>query len=218
MATDRLKVYNGALLLIGKRRIASLSVNEEGRRLLDDWWEDGAVEYCLEQAFWKFATRSAMLDYDTALVPEFGYRRGFVKADDWVNTSAVCQDEFYKVPLLRYQDEQGVIWSDLDRIYVRWISNHVDWGLDLSRWPTSFTNYVKTYLAGKIVLKATGSAEMDREFNKDGGKVDRALSDAKNSDAQADPPKFAPPSNWVLSRRGMKSQWRDGGSRRNLIG
>ena len=46
MATDRLKLYNGALTIIGERSIASLTTNEESRRLLDNQWNDGAVRYC----------------------------------------------------------------------------------------------------------------------------------------------------------------------------
>jgi len=218
MATDRLQIYNGALQKIGKGRIASLSVNEEARRELDAVWNDGGVQYCLEQGMWKFATRTQMLDYDTTVVPEFGFRRGFAKADDWCATVAVCSDEFCKVPLLRYSDEAGYIWCDLDRIYVRFTSNHVDWGMNLARWPATFTEYVKTYFAGRVCLKLTGDEKKANEFNKPRGFIELAESTAKNNDAQDDPVKFPAPSSWVLARRNLKSPWRDGGNRTRLIG
>ena len=62
MAASRLQIYNDALLLLGQRGIATLDVNEEGRRLLDTVWNGagvgaGGVEACLEQGQWKFARR-----------------------------------------------------------------------------------------------------------------------------------------------------------------
>jgi hypothetical protein len=218
MATDRLQIYNGALQKIGKRRIASLTVNEESRKELDTVWNDGGVQYCLEQGMWKFATRTMMLDYDTGLTSEFGYQRAFAKADDWCATIAVCSDEFCKVPLLRYSDEAGYIWCDLDRIYVRFTSNDNDWGMNLARWPATFTEYVKTYFAGRVCEKLTGDKVKANEFNKPRGIVEMAESTAKNNDAQDDPPKFPAPSSWVQARRNFRGPGRDGGSRTNLIG
>lgn len=218
MTTSRLSIYNGALEKIGKRRIASLTVNEEARHLMDTVWNDGGIQYCLEQGQWKFAMRTQMLDYDTALDPLFGYRRGFTKPTDWVATSSVCSDEYFNQPVLRYNDEVGILWCDLDRIYMRFVSNHVDYGNDLSRWPASFTEYVKTYFAGRICLKATGDKELALSFVKDKGLVSQALLTAQNRDAQNDPPKFPATGNWVNSRRGTNSQWRDGGNRNRLMG
>jgi len=219
MATSRLAIYNGALARIGKRTIASLSVNEEGRRLLDEVWNDGGVQFCLEQGLWKFAMRTQMLDYDSSIEPQFVYRRAFTKASDWIATAAVCDDEYYKSPLLRYQDEQRTLYADLDRIYVRFVSNHEDWGMELSNWPASFTEYVKTYFASRIVLRATGDKELAAAFIKRDGLVDQAALTAKNNDAQLDPPKFPPPSSWITARRGgSRGNWRDGGNRHSLIG
>lgn len=218
MATSRLAIYNGALVRLGLRTIASLTVNEEGRRLLDDVWNDGGVQYCLEQGLWRFATRTQMLDYNASITPDFGYRRAFDKSSDWIATSAVCSDEYFQAPLLRYQDEQRLIYCDLDRIYVRFVSNAADWGMDLSIWPSSFTEYVKTYFAGRIANKATGDKELAAGFMKRGGLVDQALLIAKNNDAQLDPPKFPPPGSWVAARRNRTGNWRDGGNRHSLIG
>ena len=219
MGTTRLKLYNGALLKIGKRGIASLTVNEDSRRLLDEAWDMDAVDYCLAQGLWKFATRSQKLDYDTSIEPEFGLQHGFAKPTDWVATSAVCSDEFYKEPLLRYQDEQHIIYADLDQLYVRFVSNDAAWGQDLARWPASFSEYVQWYLASKIVLKATDDQNLATAIMKPtGGLMDKALALALNNDAQSDPPKFPPPSSWIRARRAGSGDWRDGGSRGRLIG
>jgi hypothetical protein len=217
MATDRLQIYNGALQKIGKRRIASLTVNEEARKELDAVWQDGGVQYCLEQGMWKFATRTMMLDYDTTITPEFGYRRAFEKPEDWTSTVAVCSDEYTKVPVIRYNDEAQYIWCDLDRIYVRFVSNHVDWGMNLATWPATFTEYVKCYFAGRVCEKLTGDTRKALEFTKPRGIVEIAESTAKNNDAQNDPVKFPAPSAWVQARRSFRGGMRDGGNRNRLI-
>lgn len=218
MSTDRLAIYNGALEIIGKRRIASLTVNEEARHLLDQVWNDNGVQFCLEQGQWKFAMRTQMLDYDSDVTPEFGYRYAFTKGTDWVATCAVCSDEYMRTPVTRYRDEVGVIWTDIDRIYVSFVSNDPDYGMDLGRWPASFTQYVKMYFASRIALKATGDNQIVQMLDSKNGMVDKALLTAQNRDAQNDPPKFPAAGNWVTARRGTNSQWRDGGSRSRLLG
>ena len=218
MATSQLAIYNGALQRLGKRRIASLTVNEESRKELDTVWADGGVQFCLEQGMWKFATRGMMLDYDPDITPAFGYNRAFLKPDDWCATVAVTSDEFFKVPLLRYSDEANYIMCDMDRIYVRFVSNDAEWGMNLDNWPATFTEYVKTYFAGRVCEKLTGDKAKALEFNKPRGIVEMALSTAKNNDAQDDPPKFPAPSSWVQARRNFRGPGRDGGSRSTLIG
>jgi hypothetical protein len=74
-ATDRLKIYNGALLLCGEKELASLSENREPRFLLDLVWNDNGVRFCLEQAQWHFAMRSSQLRLRPGVAPDWGYSR-----------------------------------------------------------------------------------------------------------------------------------------------
>ena len=220
MATDRLKIYNGALLICGARSIASLTVNEEGRRLLDQVWDDDGVRNCLQAGQWKFAMRSSKFSYDTGITTAFGYRRAFVKPSDWIATSAVCSDERFNQPLLQYGDEAGTWYADLDDIYIKYVSDDAYFGGDLSLWPANFTQYVKTYFASRIVFKLTTDKVMVDKITARRGLLDMALKTAKNSDAMADPTKFFPEGGWTKSRRGGNGNngWNDGGSRGGLIG
>lgn len=217
MSTSRLKVYNGALLICGVRSIADLTVNEESRRLLDEVWNDDGVRNCLQAGQWRFAMRTSKFSYDTGITPEFGYNRAFAKPSDWVATAAVCNDEYFKSPLLNYSDEAGYWFADLDDIYVRYVSDHADFGSDLSLWPANFTQYVKTYFAGRIVLKITGDKTLADAILKRNGLLDKALKDARSSDAQGDPTKFPPTGSWNRARQGGYSG-NDGGNPGNLIG
>jgi len=221
MATDRLKLYNGALTIIGERSIASLTTNEESRRLLDNQWNDGAVRYCLQQGQWRFATRASKFSYDTSVTPAFGYPRAFAKPTDWEGTAAVCSDEFFRVPMTRYSDETGYWFADLDEIYVKYISSDANWGLNLAIWPPAFTEYVKTYLASKIVMKLTNDKNRMEMITKPrSGLLAEALTTAKSMDAQGDPPKFPAQGSWSRSRMGGRARGplRDGGNSGSLIG
>lgn len=221
MATDRLKLYNGSLTIIGERSIASLTTNEESRRLLDNQWNDGAVRYCLQQGQWRFATRASKFSYDTSVTPAFGYPRAFAKPTDWEGTAAVCSDEFFRVPMTRYSDETGYWFADLDEIYVKYISSDANWGLNLAIWPPAFTEYVKTYLASKIVMKLTNDKNRMEMITKPrSGLLAEALTTAKSMDAQGDPPKFPAQGSWSRSRMGGRARGplRDGGNSGSLIG
>lgn len=213
--TTRLKLYNDALLLFGERSIATLNDEAESRRLLDQVWNSNGVDGCLEQAQWAFAMRTVQIDYDTTVTPDYGFARAFSKPTDWILTSAVCSDEFFRVPVLRYVDETGYWYSDLDTLYVRFVSNGSSYGGDLSLWPTSFKDYVAAVFASKIVLKITGSKERLRMFvnpdNPQHSIVGRALLHAKNKCAMASPTQMSATGSWSNSRiRGVNR--RDGGS------
>lgn len=217
MAT-RLQVYNGALLLVGERRLAALTENREPRHLLDLVWQDGGVRYCLEQAQWKFAMRASMFTYDPAVDPSFGYRYAFTKPTDWVATSGVCSDERYNVPLLQYKDEVGYWFADLEDIYVRYVSDSTDYGSDLTRWTDTFREFVEAHFARKIVRKIPGGSDKVEDVER----AERlALKLAKNKDAMADPPKFPPMSAWPgarVGRWGRRGPMGDGGNPGSLTG
>jgi len=214
MATDRLKLYNDALIMAGERFLASLTEDREPRRLLDHMWDNEGIEHCLESGQWKFAMRAVRLDYDTDITPEFGVSRAFLKPTDWRLTSAVCSDEYFQTPLIQYSDEAGYWYADLDIIYVRYVSDDANYGMDLAKWPAKFKDYVASHFATGVVLKQTSDdkkKEQAVQLEKD------MLKMAKSHDAMSDPTKFPPPGNWTRSRNIGGSRERRG-NRNQLIG
>lgn len=222
MATDRLKLYNGALQIIGDRRLANLSENVKSRHELDAVWQDGGVQYCLEQAQWNFAMRTSKMTYDPDVDPAFGYRYAFGKPSDWVNTSAVCQDEYYNEPLKQYADEIGWWFADITPIYVKYVSNNEEFGMNLGNWPYSFTEFVKHYFASKIVMTITSDKQKQQTLLGPPGRPEKgllgfSLLTAKNRDAMAKPPQKPAQGGWSKARQGGWGN-RDGGNTGSLIG
>jgi len=97
--SDKLTIYNGALRLCKTRKVASLTENNERIRLIDAAWAD-AINYCLETGQWSFATRTGQIDYTPSLEPDFGYTYAFTQPTDMIRPTAICEDEYFGVPLL----------------------------------------------------------------------------------------------------------------------
>jgi len=214
MATDKLKIYKGACIKAGTRILGSLTEDVDRRHWLDEVWDDGGVDYCLEAGQWNFATRSTMLSYDSAIEPAFGWKRAFVKPSDWILTTAVASDEFYRQPLLQYTDEGGVLYAELADIYVKYVSNADGFGMDYALWPSSFTEYVKAYFAYQIAPKLSGGEEQREALQKE---MTSLLRMAKNRNQIGLPTKFPAQGSWNSSRGGRHTN-RDRGSSRNFTG
>jgi len=212
--TDRLSIYNSALIICAERTLASLTENREPRRNLDLVFDNGGIDACLEKGQWKFAMRAVRLDFDPAITPDFGYRRAFTIPTDWVLTSAVCSDEYFTAPLLGYSKEVSNWFADVDEIFVKYVSNDTAFGNDLSLWPATFTDYVAAHFAAKIIFKLT-SDEKKRESVIKWEK--RQLTTAKSKDAMSGPQQFPAPGVFVTSRYHLRSR-RDRGSRGRLLG
>jgi hypothetical protein len=225
VGTTRLQIYNNALTICGETRLASLTEDRKPRRLLDQVWDSNGVQYCLEQGQWQFAMRTQRIDYDPDFAPTFGYSRAFQKPTDWVLTSAVCTDEFFRTPLLAYADELDYWYADLDEIFVKFVSNDADYGQDLGKWPASFCDYVDAYFASKVIYDLTGDKEriaflLGTAGRTDGGELGRRLTVAKSRSAMTQPSRRFPISGWNAARLGKRGNgpMGDRGNSGSLIG
>lgn len=196
MATQ-LSLYNGALEFVGQTAIATLTDDTEARYLLDGVWSRGGIDTCLGAGLWNFATRTVRIDYDPAIVPDFGFARAFVKPDDWVRTAALSADEFFNEPLQQFADEAGCWFSDFDELYVKYVSNAASYGSDLSLWPESFTRYVESQFGVRIAPRLSGAVGRIAELKKDSEKL---LMTAIGRDAAGEPAAIPPRGSWVRAR------------------
>ena len=212
MAVTQLGLYNEALRLIGERRLASLAENREPRRVLDDIWNDGAVNACLEQGLWNFAMRAVKVTASAA-VPAFGYTYTFDKPTDWIRTAGLSGSETFNPPSTDYMEESGLIFANVTPIYLRYVSNSSGYGNDYTLWPQSFAKFVAAFLASE--------AFMSLSQDKDRLEMTRKLmllrrSEARSRDAMNEAVAFPPQGGW--SRARMGGSRRDRGNRGQLIG
>ena len=212
--TDRLSLYNDALLHCGERSLSSVSEARESRYLLDQVWNGNAVIRCLEDGQWHFAMRTVMLDYDPSIQPDFGYTRAFTKPEDWVITSAVGEEEYFRVPCTRSVDEKGYWYADLDVLYVRYVSKDVQYGMDLNKWPQSFADFVGVHFASRIITKLSNS---EKEWDKIFKLREKYKKEAKGRAAMAEPTSFPARGTWSRART-KGSRRGDGGNNGSLIG
>lgn len=203
--TTKLQVYNNILLNLGERKLASLTENRKSRRVLDQLWDSDFLTGCLEAGLWNFATRTIQSEYSPSVEPDFGFRYAHDKPTDWIRTSAISVSDYFSEPMLGYNDESGYWFTDHETIFVRYISEDAEYGLDLSKWPESFTSYVELEGAARIAKSITQS---DSETTRLEKRAEKALRSAKNKDAMNDPARYSPLGSWARSRLGAGSNRR----------
>ena len=213
--TSQLLLYNGALTVLGERKLANLTENREPRYKLDDIWDNNLVNRVLQMGQWYFAQRTLELSASASITPSFGYQFGFDVPLDWMRTMAVCYDEYFQLPITRYSREASWWFSDVETIYVKYVSNDAQFGLDFSLWPPNFTEMVEHYMAMKVAPRLTG---LDFSRTELLSKWKMWLMETKATDAMEDPAKFPPKGGWARSRQGFRAADFDRGSRNQLIG
>ena len=197
-------MYCGALRETSSRAIATLADRSEGRFLLDEIYGDGGVttgglKYCLEQGLWTFAIRSVAVDPDPDFTPSFGVSNRFALPDDFVQTAGVWSDDRFSDPVTDYSEEGGFWYSDLARLYVKYVSNSPSYGLNLTKFPESYKLYVERYFASRIIGKLTKSEKREEDMIR---KTEMAASAARTNSAMEQPTKIPARGRWASARMG----------------
>lgn len=197
MATQ-LFIFNEALGHLGERQLASLSENREPRRVLDYYWSP-TVSYALQEGLWRFARRTSQIDADTTITPQFGFNDVFQYPQDWVRTQIVSTSPTLDPPLLQYRNEGGFLYCNATPIYLSYISDDPQYGMNIGVWPEAFSDYVAWRLARLSCLRITSDKALMEELKKT---EDRARRVAKGNEAMSDPPGLPPVPMWARARRG----------------
>lgn len=201
---SRLEIYKGALRLLGDAHGLS-SLTEEGpaRRALDDAWSP-AIEYMLAKGLWNFAIRSVELSNDEDVEPLFGYDYSFSKPDDWVRTVSLSDDATFREGYEDYEDETSHWYCNVDPIYVRYISNDAEYGLDIAKWRQPFAKALEAYLAFECGLPISA----DRGNRNDLYSLHKGLlKDAKALDAVDERVRLRPEGRLVKARTYRRSRY-----------
>jgi len=210
-----LSLYNGALRELGERKLQTLTDNVESRKKLDEIWDNDLVDRVLKKGQWDFAGRTIQLEATPSITPGFGYQFGFDRPLDYIRLLEIASDEYFSHPLTSYSVEAAWWFTDIETIYIKYVSNDSQWGGDFSLWPEDFTEYVEFYMAGKVAPRLLGLRHDSAKFDE---KIKKALLEAKGGDVMEQPAKFAPKGGWARSKQGFRSGTTDRGNRSKLIG
>ena len=196
MTESQIGIYNKALRWTGERKITSLSDPGPMTRYLNDEWSD-AVAYVLHDGYWNHSIREQMISNDTNRSPAFGFLYCFTKPSDWVRTYQFADNDQYEPLLWRFRDQGGVWFADCATVYVRFVSNSPDYGMNMALWPVNFAEYLGIYLAMVCSMRAKQSEEKLDYLRKEMKKV---RMQALAIDATDQPPGKIPYGTWVRSR------------------
>ena len=197
--TDRLALYNKALLYCSEPPLQSLEDDVTARRVLDAIWADRALAKVLEEGLWNVALRTLEIAYDPDVAPPFGQGRAFAQPPDLVRVAALTSDAHMRQPLLTYVDEAGYWYADVDRIFVSYVSDDPAYGGDLSRWPPSLADAAARWIGA---LAAHGFNKAETQIQRMEAAAERAFALARNRDAMNQPTRFPPPGRWLSARAG----------------
>lgn len=167
----QLELYNGALEKhLGERPIASLASTMEARHTLDRVWKSGRfINGCLEEGPWSFATRTQEMAYDPSIEPDFGFPYVFKLPDDFVRIAMISSDPDFvqRLDESGYAIENGYISTYCQIIYLSFVSNDDSYGLDTSKWPEYFVDWLEVRLALRACKRDTQSTTLYDSLTKD---------------------------------------------------
>ncbi|KAA3527049.1 hypothetical protein GOZ96_04730 [Agrobacterium vitis] len=193
---DKLSLYREALRHIGAERLASLTEARPERVLLDDVW-DSTVRTVLTEGLWNFATRTVLLDYDEDIDVQLGFEYGFSKPTDCIRTTGMSENGSFNDGLEDWKDENAYIYANITSIYLQYVSDDVNYGLNVGVWSEQFSRAVAAHLSYQIALPVTSS---ENTRNTMWQMYKRLLKDAKALDASEDRVRRAPAGRLVKAR------------------
>lgn len=150
MAIDQLALYNNALLIIGQRRLKNITEDREPRHLLDDAYDLGAIEYCLEVVKPVFARKTKVIS-STTTSSEHDLDNVYTLPSDYQSVVGVYSDSKLDQEVSRYIIEGNTLSCEYQTIHLRYISN--DYVTAFTNWSQAFTRVVSAFLAREISVK-----------------------------------------------------------------
>jgi hypothetical protein len=199
MAT-KLSIYNEALRAIGDLRLSSVSENVEARYVLDDAWED-CVEFVFTEGLWNFATKTQEISADPGQTAIPGFSFVFDKPVGWLRTITIATTSLFDMEAV-YRDEGGKIYSNFDKLYIRFISNEFATDDSVAAWPPTFARLVAACLARECAERLSGSSSKAEVLD---SQYKDILASAKNKDALDQSKIIFKPGSWSRAMRGSSS-------------
>ena len=213
MAVSKTTLYQGAILLIKQNAVDVTTTEDSAFVNVLDLVYDRVLAFCLCEGDWNFATRTVSIEASTDVTSAISdYSYAIEKPSDYAGRIvAISGNQRFDPPLDDYHEDGGLsgyIWCDVDPLYLRYISDGVEFGLNLADWSPAFERYVEYELAWRIAPQLTSmSANEKEEFRKE---RKRALRDAQAKDARNQGVQPLPQGRLVQARGypSSRSRWR----------
>ena len=162
MAT-KLSLYNGALQLLGERRLLTDTDDISTRYDLDALYDTDAVNYCLEIVKPRYASLfdeqpggapGVNTEFDFTISLPVDFIALWTEVD---GTPGVYQDGRGESPIYRFIREELHLHCDFDNVWLRYIKAHTD--PQLVQMPPSFAKVVEAYMARELAWKYDPDSE-----------------------------------------------------------
>lgn len=144
MATQ-LQIYNDAAILLGQTKLASLTEDRELRYQLDDVYNLGAADYCLQLVKPRTSTTTVKLNTPTTSA-EHDLDSVHTLPADFIELVGVYSDSKLDQPISRYIIDGNTLACEFGTIYLRYTSN----SFAISTWSPVFVRVVSAYLASEV--------------------------------------------------------------------
>jgi len=153
MAISKIDIINAALLLIGAKKLFSLTDDTKAAELANAMYELARNEIYNLPVNWKFATtRTKLSEYD--IEPISGYEHQYELPSGFVRIISTIDDagddieysyrrELYVRVVGEQENEIDMLLTNEDEVFIKYLRIRED----VSKWPTYFTKLVYTNLA-----------------------------------------------------------------------
>lgn len=187
-------VINFALRLIGADPIASLDDGSHNANVARSFYTE-IRDQMLRGHPWNFATKREKLA-QSSTVPAFEHDHAYPMPSDWLRTISIHDnDAGFSTMLYSVEEIDGktAVVTSADHVYLRYVAKVTD----VNRMPPDFRKALEYRLAAAMAVPLAGSNTLRAECTKMG---DRAMAQARSSDAMGGFPERRPRGSWASSR------------------
>lgn len=215
MAT-KLQLWNRALYHLGEGMLVNIDPAVDGTEpayVFDEMWPTVVLD-ALSHGDWNFATKTAAIPQSgsTTVIPNYTY--AYDHPADWIRTVAFSEDgDFtdhaaYDLDSFDVYDERGSWFTNLETLYVRYITSDLDDDDDIPSYPPSFFEYCALLLAHRACERLTQGARKN-QLTED---LDVQLIKAKSNDARNMPKATVRTGKWLRSFKGAGGRGKASGT------
>jgi len=195
---SQLEIANWALMLIGEKRLSSLSDDNANAENISAAW-DFLRDRALRRQAWHFAIERTSLAAD-ATAPDWGFDYRYALAGDVVKVLQVSEyypgvdlGDYRNSDTAQHRIEGRYILTDIGApLYVKWVVNSVDVG----EWDPSFAALMAADIAEYL---APRTVQSDATSQRIAAWRAEAMAEANATNAVEDPPEPVADDSWMAA-------------------